>query len=45
MLGNIYPDGIVVKCVLICIEALEGVLIARVIPIHGGIVLVAEDNA
>lgn len=45
MLGNVYPDGIVIKCVLVCIEALEGVFIARVVSIHGGIVLVAEDDA
>jgi hypothetical protein len=45
MPGNVYPDGVIVKCILVCIEALEGVLIARVISIHGGIVLVAEDDA
>ena len=45
ILGDVYPDGIVVKCVLVCIEALERVLVSRVIAIHGGIVLVTEDDA
>lgn len=45
VLGYVYPDGIVIECVLVCIEALEGVLVPRVISVHGSIVLVAKDDA
>ena len=44
MAGNVHPDGIVVECVLVGVEALERVLIARVVAIHGGIVLMSEDK-
>ena len=45
MAGNVHPDGIVVESVLVGVEALERVLIARVVAIHGGIVLMSEDKA
>lgn len=45
ILGDVYPDGVVVECVLVGIEALERVLVSRVVAVHGGIVLVAEDDA
>jgi hypothetical protein len=41
---DVHPDGIIVEGVLVRIEALQGMLIPRVIAIHRGIVLVAEDN-
>lgn len=43
--GDIHPYGIIVKCILVGVEALERVLIPRVLPVHGGIVLMAKDNA
>jgi hypothetical protein len=43
MLGNVEPDSVVVECVLVGIEALEGVLVTRVVAVHGGIVLVTKD--
>lgn len=43
--GNVHPDGIVVKGVFVGVEALERVLVARVVAVHRGIVLVAEDDA
>ena len=45
MLGNIHPDGIFIKSVLVCVEALQGVIVSRFFPIHGGIMLMAEDDA
>ena len=43
MLGNVEPDCVIVECVLVGVEALERVLVARVVPVHGGVVLVTED--
>jgi hypothetical protein len=43
MLGDVEPDCVVVECVFVGIEALERVLVARVVTVHGGVVLVAED--
>jgi hypothetical protein len=45
MLGNVHPDGILVEFVLVCVEAFEGILVPRDLAVHGGIVLVAEDDA
>lgn len=43
--GNVKPDGLVVEGVPVGVEALEGVLVARVVSVHGGIVLMTEDDA
>jgi hypothetical protein len=43
MPGDVEPDCIIIECVLVGVEALERVLIARVVTIHGGVVLVTED--
>lgn len=45
ILGDVHPYGVVFKCVLVGIEALERVLVARVLAIHRGIVLVPKDDA
>lgn len=42
---DVEPDGLVVEGVPVGVEALEGVVVARIIAVHGGIVLVAEDDA
>jgi hypothetical protein len=41
---DVHPDSIIVEGVLVRIEALQRMLISRIIAIHRGIVLVAEDN-
>lgn len=45
LLGDVQPDGVVAKGVLIGIEALQALLAAIAVAIHGGILLVAEDEA
>jgi len=41
--GNIHPDRILVKRVLVGVEAFERVFITRLVTIHRGIMLVSED--
>jgi hypothetical protein len=43
MLGDVEPDCVVVESVFVGIEAFQRVLVARVVTVHGGVVLVAED--
>lgn len=45
MLWDVHPYGRVVKSVFVRIEALQCVVVARVVPVHGGIVLVSEYYA
>lgn len=45
LLGDVQPDGVVAKGVLIGIEALQALLAAIAVAVHGGILLVAEDEA
>lgn len=42
---DVHPDCVVIKSVLVCIEALECILVSRVISIHGCVVLMPEDYA
>jgi hypothetical protein len=44
MLGDIYPDGITVEGGIVCVEAMEKVLVTRTVLIHGGTVLLANDG-
>jgi hypothetical protein len=45
MLGNIQPCGLFVEGVLVGVEALQCILVTRVVAVHGSVVLVAEDDA
>jgi hypothetical protein len=45
MLGNVHPDGVLIKSILVCVETFQGVLVSRVLAVHGGIMLMAEDDA
>jgi hypothetical protein len=45
MLRDVHPDGVLIKRVLVRVEALQGVFVSRVFAIHGGIMLMTEDDA
>lgn len=45
MLWNVQPHGLVVEGIFVRVEALQWVLVARIVPVHGGIVLMSEDYA
>jgi hypothetical protein len=45
MFGNVKPYGLVVECVLVGIETLQGVFVTRVVAVHRGVVLVTKDDS
>lgn len=45
LLRDVEPDGLVVKGVLVCVEAFQRVFVCGVFAVHRGIVLVTEDDA
>jgi hypothetical protein len=45
LLRNIHPDSVLVECVFIGVESFECVFVSRIFTVHGGIVLVTEDDA
>lgn len=44
VLRNVKPDSLIVESILVSVEAFKGVVICCVVAIHGGIVLVAENQ-
>lgn len=45
LLGDIQPDDIVAEGILVGVEALQALLATIASAVHGGILLVAEDQA
>ena len=45
ILGDVEPNRLVTKGILVRVESSQAVLICSVVAVHGGIVLVTEDNA